>query len=211
MTGDIVFLVEGEDDHHVLLNICGRHRIGPISRVVQLKGVDQLGVVLAQQLRASGQSVLGVLLDADTDVSSRWQELRQILTSAGYADLPAQPVEQGAIIRSPAERPDLPTFGAWIMPNNQVPGMLEDFLRQLVPADDPLLRYAEQAIKSLPVQHFRDAHRPKALMHTWLAWQEEPGKPYGQAIKARYLDSDTPQGQAFTVWLRTLVQHRAMQ
>lgn len=211
MAGDIVFLVEGEDDHHVLLNICGRHRIGPISRVVQLKGVDQLNVVLAQQLRASGQSVLGVLLDADTDVSARWQELRHVLTSVGYTDLPAQPVEQGAIVQCPVERPDLPTFGAWIMPNNQIPGMLEDFLRQLVPADDPLLPHAEQAISSLPVQHFKDVHRPKALMHTWLAWQAEPGKPYGQAIKARYFDSSTQQGQAFTAWLKTLVKHRTAQ
>lgn len=211
MAGDIVFLVEGEDDHHVLLNICGRHRVGPISKVVKLKGVDQLGVVLAQLLRASGQSVLGALLDADTDASARWQELRHVLNQAGYTDVPIQSTGQGVIIQSPTERPELPTFGAWIMPNNQDPGMLEDFLRQLVPADDPLLPHVEQAINSLPVQHFKDVHRPKALMHTWLAWQKDPGRPYGRAITAKYLDSNTQQGQAFTDWLQNLVEHRTAQ
>lgn len=171
MAGDIAFLVEGEDDYHVLLNICGRHRVGPINNVVKLKGVDQLGLVLAQLLRASGQSVLGVLLDADTDASARWQELRHVLNQAGYTDVPIQSKGQGVIIQSPAERPELPTFGAWIMPNNQDPGMLEDFLRALVPADDSLLRHAEQAIDTLPDTRFKIVHRPKVLMHTWLARQ----------------------------------------
>jgi hypothetical protein len=36
------------------------------------------------------------------------------------------------------------------------------------------------------------------------AWQEKPGMPYGQAITARYLDSELPLGQAFANWLKNL-------
>ena len=39
-------------------------------------------------------------------------------------------------------------------------------------------------------------------MHTWLAWQSEPGKPYGQAISAKYLNTDLPMAKTFANWLR---------
>ncbi len=41
-------------------------------------------------------------------------------------------------------------------------------------------------------------------MRTWLAWQEEPGKPFGTAITARYLDADAPPAKALVDWMRRL-------
>ena len=43
---------------------------------------------------------------------------------------------------------------------------------------------------------------PKARIHTWLAVQNEPGKPLGQAITARYLDGGAIAGAPFVAWLR---------
>ena len=88
------------------------------------------------------------------------------------------------------------------MPDNQLDGTLEDFLKFLVPEGDPLLPYAEQTLNNLPETHFTSPRRPKALMHTWLAWQNEPGKPYGQAISAKYLNTDLPMAKTFANWLR---------
>jgi hypothetical protein len=34
---------------------------------------------------------------------------------------------------------------------------------------------------------------PKAAIHTWLAWQEKPGKLLGTAITAKFLDSRVAQ------------------
>ena len=92
------------------------------------------------------------------------------------------------------------------MPDNQVPGILEDFLRFLVPEGDALLAHVEQSIDSIPLaqRKFADLRKPKARIHTytWLAWQEEPGKPFGQAISARYLDPNLPTANIFAGWLQ---------
>jgi hypothetical protein len=37
-----------------------------------------------------------------------------------------------------------------------------------------------------------------------LAWQQEPGKPLGQAITARYIDADAPNAKQLIEWLRSL-------
>ena len=92
------------------------------------------------------------------------------------------------------------------MPNNTSPGMLEDYLFFLVPAGDPLFERAGRCVEGIPVEErrFTEAHVSKALIHTWLAWQDDPGTPLGQAITKRYFDSDGPQVQALLGWLTRL-------
>lgn len=48
------------------------------------------------------------------------------------------------------------------------------------------------------------AYLRKANIHTWLSWQEEPGKPMGQAITKRYLDTSAPHAQQLIDWMRRL-------
>lgn len=42
------------------------------------------------------------------------------------------------------------------------------------------------------------------MIHTWLAWQDDPGTPLGQAITKRYLDAEGPHVAAFLSWLTRL-------
>ena len=53
-------------------------------------------------------------------------------------------------------------------------------------------------------RRFAEVHRSKALMHTWLAWQDDPGTPIGLAITKRYFDPETPHATAFVEWLSRL-------
>jgi hypothetical protein len=53
-------------------------------------------------------------------------------------------------------------------------------------------------------RHFSEPSTPKAQIHTWLAWQEEPGQPFGIAVTARYLDADAPHAQKLVDWVRRL-------
>ena len=203
MAGKKVLLVEGNDDEHVVKNICGRLDIGKIDSFQQADGIEKLLTLLPVQLQESDISALGVIVDADTDTEARWRSISQKLADAGYLNIPDTPNENGTIITDDSDLL-LPKVGIWLMPNNQLSGVLEDFLRFLVPSEDKLLPYAKETIDCLPHQKFSDTHTPKALMHTWLAWQTEPGKPYGQAIKARYLDVDLPLGTTFANWLREI-------
>lgn len=92
------------------------------------------------------------------------------------------------------------------MPNNRSLGMLEDFLSMLIAPADPTWDYANDATNhartlGAPVSTI---HHAKAVIHTWLSWREEPGKPFGIAITARYFQHDTPEALAFVDWFRRL-------
>ena len=53
---------------------------------------------------------------------------------------------------------------------------------------------------------FIQDHRAKAEVHTWLAWQAEPGRPLGLALTRRYLDADHALAQRFHDWLVALFE-----
>ena len=194
-------LVEGTDDLYVVANLCVAHglRMPETFEIVDKKGIGNLLDTLSVELETSDLEILGILVDADTDLQARWQSLRTILTRAGYA-VPAQPVLTGTILYAE----DKPTVGIWLMPDNHLPGMLEDFAAMLIPDDDVLLPYARECVQQIPDRRFSPAVRVKADIHTWLAWQEEPGKPFGTAITARYLNPESAQAQVFITWLRAL-------
>jgi len=100
------------------------------------------------------------------------------------------------------------------MPNNQLPGMLEDFLQFLLPTDDSLWKRAETSVREIPEDDLpfdltgkdKTPWLKKAQIHTWLAWQKEPGRPLGQAITKSYLNSKAPLAQKLVDWLRKLFE-----
>jgi hypothetical protein len=208
MAGQSLLLVEGTDDEHVVKHLCGAHNVGEIQCIKRQGGIDKLLEALPVQIkRLDDADRLGVLVDADTDILARWQALRDRLVQAGYTEVPERPVPSGTLIDAVASNDShLPRVGLWLMPDNRVPGLLEDFLAFLVPEGDRLYERAGTTVDGIPDEErkFADVDRLKARMHTWLAWQEEPGKPYGTAIRARYLDPNLPEARLFAQWLRDL-------
>ena len=202
-----VLLVEGSDDEHVVKNLCGRYDFPSLLDVKACGNVERLIESIATELRAGegpGDAV-GILVDADENAQNRWQSIRSRIASAGYVGLPDQPAAGGTIIDPPSDT-ILPRAGVWIMPDNQTPGILEDFLGFLVPVPNALFEHAQASVDSIPPEErrFRDVDEPKALIHTWLAWQAEPGRPFGTAITARFLDTDVPEASVFADWLKRL-------
>lgn len=206
MSGKKVLLVEGPDDEHVVKAFLGHRELVWLEEIKAYRGKTQLLEALPVRLKQSDIAALGVLIDADTDLESCWQAVRQRLIQAGYSEWPSQPDPEGTIASGPPGTL-LPRVGVWLMPDNRTPGILEDFLRLLVPvAGQGLLKHAELAIETIPLgeRRFVDPKRSKALIHTWLAWQEEPGRPLGQAITARFLDSSAQEAELFANWLLRL-------
>jgi len=93
-----------------------------------------------------------------------------------------------------------------MMPDNSVAGMLEDFVRSLVPPGDELLTFAEECVDEVIARdrRFPLSYRSKALIHTWLSWQEEPGTPLGLAIKNSRMNPDVPTVLPLINWLRRM-------
>lgn len=194
-------VVEGDDDYHALRALLRRHRLLDCCVVEGQEGVDQVLGELDATIRATGSGRLGIIVDADTGVARRWQCIGDIFRLVGYTNVPEQHHPAGTVI---AAEGILPRFGAWIMPDNQAQGVLEDFIAALIAPNDVLWPHAQEAVRTLPERRFTEATAPKALMHTWLAWQEEPRLPYGLAITKRYLNGDQDRALALMAWVRRL-------
>lgn len=196
--------VEGKDDSAVVQALCGRHQVPQVFRVEAQGGVKELLADFYTELRAPDVERFGVVVDANGNPQARWDSIRNALQAEGYPGVPDRLQGEGMIIPGTPHRP---VFGAWIMPDNASPGALEDFAASLVSVDDPLWARAGETVDAIPEEQrrFPSVRRSKALIHTWLSWQEDPGSPMGQAIGKGDLHAQAPSAQRFVSWLRRLM------
>ena len=200
-------LVEGNDDFHVIAALCKHFNINENFKIIDCQGIDKLLLGFPVRLKGSSTTkTIGVVIDADNSLYSRWNTIRQILINSGrYTGVPDKCPSDGLILAP--SKPDDIKFGLWIMPDNNTSGMLEDFTTSLIPADDDLLPIVDATLCRLETSgHNRYSliHHEKARIHTWLAWQETPGTPMGLAITKRYLTTETPICGLFVDWLQRL-------
>ena len=202
-----VLRVEGKDDKYVIENLLSRHGID--HTVVDIRwskqgdddgGKDRLLEGMRLAVTTSTGRAVGFVLDADSAPGNRWRGVRTRLDGVGL-ELPEEIPESGFVGDAPIFQARV---GVWLMPDNRASGALEEFLQGLVDDDDALLRLAETSTTSASERGatFRDAHRRKAVLHAWLAWQQRPGLPYGLAVTARYFRHDSPAALAFVEWFR---------
>ena len=205
MPGRRVLLVEGKDDEHVLKHICGNRGIQELDGVIPHDGAEDLLDAFSGRLKANNEpdNIFGVVIDADTNVDARWQSIQSLLSQFGYENIPPDPKPTGTILDPPGQTM-LPKVGIWIMPDNQTPGILENFLRFLIPQPSDLLDHVTASVDRIPDRRFGQNDQPKVIIHTWLAWQSDPGNPYGTAITARFLDPDLPEADVLVSWLNRL-------
>ncbi len=210
--------VEGPDDLHAIQHILQNHGIEAISfrdeeaelipnRIVvkALGGYPNLREQLPVELEVSTElRRVGIVVDADDDVANRWTSIRDLLVRRFDAiGLPDEPMAQGwtgKVITTTGEI----AVGIWLMPDNVARGALEEFVAVLVPSQDKLWDYATTCVDELPEQRFADKDRMKALVHTWLAWQQRPRLAIGEAVGAGTFDAHAPHALAFVAWARRL-------
>ena len=205
--------VEGSDDDHTIRHLLIQHGIDydhktwppKVPYIRQAGNKDKLlrGVRLSVSA-SSGRSV-GFVLDADSSLQNRWRSMASHLQDAGV-NAPEEIPFQGFVGESQTYRTRV---GVWLMPDNQQEGTLEDFLRTLVEEADPLLSHAQDSTTQARKRHganFRDIDEKKAVLHAWLAWQRDPGLPYGTAIKARFFREDSEAAQRFVAWFRRVFE-----
>jgi hypothetical protein len=199
-----VLWVEGKDDSAVVQGLCKKATVPYVFDVEEKGGIERLLAGIGVEVRERRLERFGVVVDADTDAAKRWSVVRRIFSGEGYADLPDNLPDGGIIV---PETSRLPRVGVWIMPDNRSPGAIEEFATLLVAPGDVLFGLATQAVDGIPQEHrrFMDTQRGKAYIHTWLAWQTDPGAPMGQAIANNDLDANAPAAHGFIAWLRRLM------
>jgi hypothetical protein len=206
--GPRVLLVEGVTDFHVVKHLRNAYKMpeetfGPYQCGNDEKVLARAGALIIGAVRPE---VIGIMLDADKpegnpSVGARWDSLKGKLEPHGYV-FPDQPDASGTIL---PRVPGKPLVGIWLMPDNREPGMLEDFLLGMAPQAG--VETAEKCIaiaKDEGVTSFKDVQYSKARIHTYLAWQDEPGRPLGLSITCRVLQPGTESARAFADWLARL-------
>lgn len=201
---DYRLLVEGPDDKHVIRHLLKSRGLDLAEKQVQdMDGIFKLLDDLPAYLKSSERAV-GVIIDADLDASSRWQSVADHVRKAGYENVPKEPQAAGTIL----EAQDKPRLGVWLMPNNELPGAIEEFVKLLIPDGDEVWPHAREFVAALPENlcRFRPQDTPKAEIHTWLAVQDEPGSRMGAAITKRYLDGTSARADAFVAFIQQLAR-----
>jgi hypothetical protein len=199
-------LVEGSNDFHVLCSLFQKRKIPRNVFGIKEKGsYEELCDGLDVELDVEHVETVGIIVDTDESLENRWRDIRKLIVSLGYSEIPDEPQPEGCIL------PGRKRLGIWLMPDNQAKtGVLENFVAYLVsePKTNPLWLQAKRTVAELPddPQKFPKGRLAKAEMYTWLAWQKEPGIPMGRAIMERYLDPNSPLADPFINWIKRLFQ-----
>ena len=197
-------LVEGKNDQHVIWNLADRLKLKETFDVEAKDSYPQLIEALPTLLKSTNTlKRVGVVVDADENGEAHWRAIRTILGKSGYYSSLPETLPQEGLICQPDDEEQL-IVGVWIMPDNRVNGMMEDFVVCMIPEGDRLLDEADATLKHLEenkLNRYKPVHHAKARIHTWLAWQDEPGMPMGTAITCRVLSADKELCGRFVSWL----------
>ena len=196
--GERVLIVEGEDDKHVVLQLCIRLNFEPEFCIVSKGGIENVLKGISLDVKAPDRKAVGIVVDANDDPSARWAKVTERLRSAGI-EPPNGPKPGGTVIDS------IPRVGIWLMPDNESAGELEDFVQTMIPPDDQVWPLSESYINNIPTefQRFRPGKVLRAQMYAWLATRRLPGR-MGAAIEAEDLDINVEGCTNFVAWLQKL-------
>jgi hypothetical protein len=199
--------VEGKDDLHSVTSLLerrgydwNRNELAPW--VHDSGGIEALLKSFPLALKTYVR--VGLVIDADLSLTNRWAQVVGILAANGISPPPVP--DRKGLVMSVAGPSRLERFGLWIMPDNQSPGALEDFLQRLVPVGDKCWTHADSSTRQARVLGgpLKEKDQSKGAIHTWLAWQDPPGQPFGTALNASVLRHDSPEALAFMAWFMRL-------
>jgi hypothetical protein len=207
-------LVEGVEDQYAVVMLMKHHVSWPNTKnqkkyPVQIEFAGSVSELLQKEyipthIKKSGLRALGVMLDADDKLKSRWKKVRNRCLGE-FPNFPQEPQPSGLIIQNASGK----RFGLWVMPNNYSEGMLETFLRLLVrKGQKRTWKYAKNTVKRARKMgaKCRECHIDKANIHTWLSWQNPPGQALGNAIAKKILDPKSAGARDFVQWFIKLFE-----
>lgn len=213
--GKNVLLVEGESDKSFfeavckLLNLTTKIQVAPPREIGgqfnSKQGVFDFVPELLKQLPDGQLTRLAVIVDADSKKNgsgfqSTIDKMVSIVTPFGFGLRPDANLQNAGIFFRHSD--GLSDIGFWVMPNNRDEGMLEDWIKGCVSTgEQALFQYAATITAALPAPKFKEIHRSKAEVATWLAWQKKPGHGAYLALKEGSIDSECVQFKQLASWL----------
>jgi hypothetical protein len=178
----------------------------------EIVGIDACGSftelirpgVIDVEIKRSGLTHLGIVVDADVHLLGRWQSVTAKCRQY-FPDIPQSPPANGFVTKNDEGK----RMGIWIMPDNQSSGMVETFLQMMLHDEDRQLHlFAKECARAAKAKGatYRDCHFDKAVIHTWLAWQDEPGAQLHEAVVQRLIRPGKAVGDSFFRWFCDLYE-----
>lgn len=206
-----VILVEGEDDRQVVRRIMKRTGVEEGVGVDKKDGIDSLIGAIEGVIMRSRMKSVGIVADANDDPDARWARLCEKLQEReGYNFSPPNRPVPGGWVQT--DRKMNRRVGIWLMPDNQHPGEIENFVAKMVPSNDPdwqgANRYVQQVNNTLSGRRkvLKSQHHKieGAALRVWLATGPE-SHYMGSAITRKDLSVDGPLCKDFCAWLKKLL------
>lgn len=206
-----ILYVEGVNDLFFIAGICDSFGIPCDKRPKDVEifnnnsGSDTQAIeAFKTAIKPGGSNIIGLVVDADENFDARRASLNDILTKKQYTQ-----TDKENIFECKSDI-DMPKVGVWIMPNNSSKGRVEDFFREIVCVNKELLDDAQKIVYEIEnkeyEQKFIPNHRQKAIIHTWLAWHNEPGGSMGLAVRKKMIDEKDELCLKFVNWLKNLYE-----
>ena len=200
-----VLLVEGQSDKHVVEHLYWkRFQVEPPFDVVDKDGFSRLRDAVGPELKAPGRQVVGIVVDANDDLKSRWTAVTVRVQRACPGMELGDPAPCGTIVSGE------PRVGIWLWPDNESSGEIEDFVARMIPCDDPVWPLSRRYIEGIPVERrpFSEGKTARAEVYAWLAARAEPRR-MGTAIRTGDLDVHGALAMRFASWLEKLFGDQA--
>ncbi len=214
-TAKVDLAVEGRDDEAVVRRLLVARKVNPDDprklrvnvRRVEGKGgasgISELLAGMSAKIKSATGGGVGFVVDADADPTSRWHQVRDRMREQDVAtpdDLPAE----GFVGYTPRFKAHV---GVWMMPDNFSAGAIEAFLLLMTQHQAAVVDHARNAtVEARRLgAGFKDKDADKAVLYTYLAWQDEPSTLYGVAIACGALLAETPEADAFVAWVLRLL------
>jgi hypothetical protein len=149
---------------------------------------------------------IALIVDADfKGVNDRFKAILSALSEKMKVDVSKYMLStEGVVIEANATK-----IGIWIMPDNQNNGYLEHFIEMMIEENDDILHEAKSKVFDLLTKEycrFTDIKSQKAIIYSWLAWQETPGLPFGTAMKAGALNRNADSVKPFLKWIERIFE-----
>lgn len=213
-----ILLVEGQDDRHTIWHICRQDTLvfeairNGYQMGAKFKNSDSLFQItdkgnsselldsIEPEIQVAGRRVVGVVMDADGDLKGRWESLRAAFPST--VQMPEHPDPNGTILNC---LEGMPRIGIWLMPDNQSPVELEDFVLKMIPTHDQTWKESIDFVDKIPphLRKFPIEKSDKAKVYTWLSTRREPAR-IGSAIGSKDLEISGSLSFQFMKWLKAL-------
>lgn len=205
-----ILLVEGINDKSVIEQVLKAYGVKVDWEIKECGGVTNMVEELRLYIKnPTAYLAIGIIADADSSTLSRWQQIRNILHNTGMYDCNRLPLPHEGIVVAPIDAENAPKVGAWVMPNNEYNGTLEDFLLEMVPTNDELMIEVEHKLLELEAHsrhRYPSTYHNKAKVQTFLAWERKPGISVATAVASQIFNPHTPTADKFVEWVKKVFE-----